>query len=394
MRLRMVWFIILMAVSGRWGLNSSLGQKSSLKPLQEQMNRSARTGADWLYRANQSDGRFVFGYVPSLNSLLEGDRYLCQAGAAFALARAARFTGEERYAARARQALLLLLADTALDPPGVRSTVLPPVIVDRLAAAGLLVAAIHELPNPALDLLEQAEQLCAYIRSCQQSDGSLGAAESAAGDDCDPDGPLGAAGQALYGLMRSQKLKPAPWKSTAARQALAYYRPRWQAHKTMATVPWQTAAFTEAYLATGDHAFAELVYEMSDWICELQYPPLDGNHPWWGGGFKGWENGKPVAETPGIRAAAYAEGLAEACRAARKDVALPRYQRYREALESSLQFLAGLQYTDANTQHFSSDYRPALVGAFHASHQDGKIRLDYVQHALSAMVQYLVSGEW
>ena len=53
-----------------------------------------------------------------------------------------------------------------------------------------------------------------------------------------------------------------------------------------------------------------------------------------------------------------------------------------------MQFLTTLQYTDANTQHFADWYRPRLVGGFHASHQDGNLRIDYTQHAVSALVQY------
>jgi hypothetical protein len=56
-----------------------------------------------------------------------------------------------------------------------------------------------------------------------------------------------------------------------------------------------------------------------------------------------------------------------------------------------LQFLITLQYTEANTQHFADWYRPAMLGAFHASHQDGTLRIDYTQHAVCALIQYLSS---
>src|SRR5205823_13645253 len=93
-----------------------------------------------------------------------------QAAAACALARVARFLGDERYAALARQAILTLLIDTAPDSgdPHLRHTTLPAVVVNRLGSAGLLVAAIHELPAPGDDLLEQGEQLCAFVRTQQQ----------------------------------------------------------------------------------------------------------------------------------------------------------------------------------------------------------------------------------
>src|SRR5207248_9048974 len=99
---------------------------------------------------------------------------LGQAGAAFALARAARLTGEERYAACASRALLSLLDETVLDASGqARHTPLPSIVLNRLGAAALLVLAINELPAPAADLLEKSEQLCSFIRRQACPDGSL-----------------------------------------------------------------------------------------------------------------------------------------------------------------------------------------------------------------------------
>jgi hypothetical protein len=103
-----------------------------------------------------------------------------------------------------------------------------------------------------------------------------------------------------------------------------------------------------------------------------------------------WTDGKALATAPDISSASYAESLAEACRVARESADLPRHKRYSAALESSLQFVTTLQYTDASTQHFAPLYRQrVLVGGFHASHQDGDLRIDYAQHAVCAMIQYL-----
>jgi hypothetical protein len=358
------------------------------------MYLSVLAAADWLHRANRDDGRFVYGYLPAVNTVMEGDHYLRQVGAAFALARAARYTGEERYSARATQAVLTLLSDTVTEPkdPEVRHTALPSPVVNRLAAAGLLVLAINELPAPQDDLLAQSEQLCNYIRKQQRPDGSLcysdipdPAKESAE----DPDGVNSYPGAALYGLMRSQQRRPAAWKTEVVRKALGYYRPWWREHKSPAFVPWQTAAYAEAFLQTKEPAFADAVNEMSDCVCGLQYNRLDPRHPLWVGGFRGWADGRPVEAAPDVSSAAYAEGLAAACRVARAAGDLSHYRRYAEALERCLQYLATLQYTSATTQHFADWYRKKLVGAFHASDQDGNLRLDYTQHAVCAMIEYL-----
>jgi hypothetical protein len=262
-------------------------------------------------------------------------------------------------------------------------------MVNRLASAGLLVLAIHELPSPGDDLLEQSEQLCNFIRTRQGTDGSLRTGDEDAQAEADPEAVNQYPGPALCGLMHSQRHRPASWKIDVVRKALPYYRDWWRGHKSLSLVPWQTAAFTEAYLVTREALFAEFVNEMNDWLCGLQYVQLDPSHPLWSGGFMAWGDGKPLCTAPQATSATYAESLTEACRAARQAGDVTRYQRYRDGLERCLQFLTTLQYTDANTQHFTDWYRPVLLGAFHASHQDGNLRIDYTQHGVCAMVKYL-----
>jgi hypothetical protein len=366
---------------------------SKLSDLQKEMLNSCQRGADWLYRMNGVKGRFLYGYLPALRMEMEGDQYLHQIGAAFALARAARFLGEERYAARATQAILTLLDETVTDSsdPKCRHTSLPTGVVNRLGAAGMLVLAINELPAPQPDLLDKSEELCNWIRRQARADGSLrcndsgGDSSNAKDADCVNEYP----GLALYAVLRSLKHRPAEWKIELARKALAHYRAGWNRQRSMAFVPWQTAAFAEAYLRTKETAFAEFVYEMNDWLCGLQYDQIDPHRLAWYGGFKSWADGNAVASPPNIGSAAYAESLAEACRVARAAADLSRHQRYSDVLERSLQFVVRLQYTEAGTQHFAEWYRPRLVGAFHASARDGDLRIDYVQHALSTLVAYL-----
>jgi hypothetical protein len=368
---------------------------AKLSPLHKQFWLSAQRGAEWLYRANGPDGRFTYGVVPALRTALEGDHYLRQAGAAAALAKIAQFTGDPRYAARATQAVVTLLADTSQDSQDsqLRYTVFPPASVNRLAAAGLLVLAIHELPEPDRDLLAKAEQLCNYIHKQQQGDGSLscsGGIDGGKPSAADAEAVNFYPGEALVGIIRSQRRAPAAWKIDFVRNALAFYKTWWRQHPSMAFVPWQTAAYTEAFLLTKEQPFADFVYEMNDWIVGLQYQGFDDpKQVYWSGGFKSWADGKAADTPPQISSAFYAEGLAEACRVARALGDLNRHRTYTAALERCLTFLIALQYTEENTRHFADWYRPTLVGGFHASHQDGDLRIDYTQHAVSAMIQHL-----
>jgi hypothetical protein len=367
---------------------------AKLNEVQKQFVLSAQRGAAWLARMHGVNGRFLHGWLPALRAEMEGDHFLRQAGATFALARAARFTGDERDQARATQAILSLLDETITDArnPHIRYTALPSAAINRLGAAGFLVLAISELPAPTPDLVERSEQLCAFIRSQARTDGSLccvdaGPQTTSARDD--GEAIQTCPGVALYALMRSQKQKPAPWKTELVRKAAGFYFPWWQKNRSLAFVPWQTAACTEAYLLCKDPTLLKFALEMNDWLCTLQYERIDPRNQLWFGGFMSLADGKAVESAPQISSAPLAESLAHACHLVRECGDVERFERYRTTLERALQFLLSLQYNEANTQHFAEWYRPRLVGGFHASHQDGNMRIDYTQHALSALLLYL-----
>ena len=78
--------------------------------------RAVLLGANWMTRMNQPQGRFLFGYNPALREPMLGDHDLKQARGALALAQAAKFSGDEKQAAVASQAILTLLAATKIDP--------------------------------------------------------------------------------------------------------------------------------------------------------------------------------------------------------------------------------------------------------------------------------------
>ncbi|HEV3203842.1 MAG TPA: hypothetical protein VGY77_05635, partial [Gemmataceae bacterium] len=120
-----------------------------------------------------------------------------------------------------------------------------------------------------------------------------------------------------------------------------------------------------------------------------QYVALDPKHPTWIGGFMGFEKGKPAPAEPQVSSALYADGLVGACRAARQVKDAQRYQGYGLAAQNCLQFLTTLQFNEANTSHFVDGYKLVLLGGFHASPQDGNVRIDYTYPAVNALVQFL-----
>lgn len=356
---------------------------------------STQRGMEWLHKANKPDGRFVYGLLPALRTPMEGDDFIHQAGAAFALGRAARFFEDERAGAIARQAVLTLLLETTVDAKEkhLRYSAAPPQLVNRVAATGFLVLAIHDLPVPGADLLEQAEQMTAYLRTRFAADGTIRVVDTIDVKDSVAARDAEAAmqhfsGPALYAVIRSHALKPAAWKLEVLRKACPAYHGLWQRSKNMPMVAWHTAAYAEAFEHTKENAFADCVFAMNDWLCEQQYAVPDPRRSHWTGGFMPWRDGRVSAGPPDVSSAQAAFSLSQACRVARRAGDATRLARYQKALESALYFLTTLQYTDGSVQHFADWFRPALVGGFHASHQDGNLRIDYNQHCLLAQVDY------
>ncbi len=363
---------------------------SKLTPESRDIYLSAQRAATWLRLANRPDGRFVFGFLPALRVPMEGDSLLAQGGATQSLIRAAKFFEDQASLATARQALLAILEETEVHPQDSRirypNRVTSP--IDRLAGAGIILSAIHELPEPSEQLFAQADQIANGIRISQQADGSLipfGAAEASVS----PEALAIGAGLALQGIIEGHSQKPAAWRIEFVRKAHTYYESQWRKQKSLPLAINHTPAYAKAYLACKDSAYADTVFAMNDWIVTLQYHNSNALASHWAGGFQSWIDGKLVGCAPDIHSAKVAESLAWACQIARAAGDRERLQTYSLSLHNSLLFLTRLQYTDARASHFVEAFRPAVVGGFHASHQDGNLRVDHTQHALNAMLHYL-----
>ena len=77
----------------------------------------------------------------------------------------------------------------------------------------------------------------------------------------------------------------------------------------------------------------------------------------WAGGFRGWANGQPAETAPGFETGTYLQSLACAYHLNRHVPDLGRDGRYRQATADAVQFLAGLQYVEGNTRHFTDGLR-------------------------------------
>lgn len=359
--------------------------------------RSVLLGSGWLTRMNQSQGRFVYGYIPALRQLMDGDHDLRQAFAALALAQAARFAGDDRQAAVASHAVLALLAGTRVEAndPNTRVPIKSSMTCNRVGFAAVLALAIYELPAADEKLLAEAERLCNFLRAQVKPDGSVHYTDNPtdAPTQVDPAGVNEYPGYALHAIAASYGAKPSPEKAAVLKRGLDHYRAYFKANPHPMLAATLTPAFAEVHRHSQYLDAAAAVFELTDWLIGLQYAPTDPRHALWAGGFRGWANGQPVDAAPGIECAAYLQSLACAYRLTRVVPDLTREPRYKQATLDALQFVTGLQYLEANTRHFENTFRAnTLIGGFYLSPADGNLRIDATARGVSGVLRFLGSG--
>ena len=370
---------------------------AAFPPATQHAVRSVLLGSGWLTRMSQAQGRFLYGYCPALRQPMDGDHDVKQAVAALAVARAAKFAGDDRQAAVASQAVLALLAVTKIDPadPTCRVPVASSAACNRVGFAALLALAVYDLPAADDKLVAEAERLCGFLRKQLRPDGSVHYADDPAADPTklDPAGVNEYPGYALQALAASHRARPAEWKAAALAAALEHYRGWFKANPHPLLAATLTPAFADFALQSRSADAPAAVFEMNDWLAALQYGATGAKHPLWAGGFKGWAGGRAVEAEPGFECGAYLQSLSCAYLLSRQGTDLARAGRYKQAAADAAQFLTGMQYVEANTRHFENSFRAnVLVGGFYLSPSDGNLRADATGGAVCGLLRFLASG--
>ena len=342
-------------------------EDSSLASLLE---RFAALHTRYLLRQQKDDGTPYLRYEPFQNRLYEGTELPRLAHSAWVLARAARRLGGDGLAPAADKTIDRLLAASGetdgrcwLEPgDGTAASV---------AEVSFLLLALLELP--AEDSRRSfVPKLAATLWSCVDRHGRVVTHRPPADSpDVYQDYFPGQALLALGAAAAGHAVEP---DGDALRRAFRFYRHRFRHARHFGQVSWLMQAFARWWHATKEDAHAEFVCEIGDWVLGYQQEKT--------GGFI--NDHQPDA--PGYTTALYLEGIAAALRlaSARGDA---RRAKYLVSVERGFRFLDRLviQRRDAPVLP-----NPALaVGGLRQSLHRSEVRVDFVQHSLSAVLEVI-----
>jgi hypothetical protein len=180
-------------------------------------------------------------------------------------------------------------------------------------------------------------------------------------------------GQALLALAAANASGVCAADEERLSRALVYYRHRFRHRRNFGQVSWYAQAFARWCQVARDERFAAFAFEIVDWVLTYQQ------------GRTGAFVNDHQPETPGYITAVYLEAVAAVSNLAAATGDERRRRTYTEAYERGLRFLDRLiiQPRDAAVVP-APDY---AVGGLRRAIHYSEVRTDFVQHALSAVLE-------
>lgn len=348
-------------------LEGGFGLASDSPSLDVLVDRLAKLQVKYLIRQQKADGSLYLRYEPFQNRLYEGISAPRLAHAAWVLARAHKtFGGVELkdtcdkivdwHLRRVREGEHGFWLEEGDDPPSVSET-------------SFLLLALCQFAKD--DSRALATKLSSTLWSSIDTHGRIRTHRPPAdGSDAFQDY---FPGQALLALGTAYQAGVTGLQESKLDRAFKYYRHRFRHRRDFGQVSWLMQSCGTWWKATGNPVFADLVFEIGDWILQYQQEKtgafINDHQP----------------DTPGYTTALYLEGIAGGVKLAAALSNDERYGRYLESLTRGLKFLDRLviQRRDGSLLP-NAEF---AIGGLRQSLYSSEIRVDFVQHSLSAVLE-------
>lgn len=340
--------------------------------LDELLARRAALHTQYLLRHQKPDGSFYTDYEPFLNRVYEGADLPRLAHAAWVLARASRVLGGDELRAAAERSLTQLLGAAAegetglwLEAPGQTPSVAElSFMLLALCESGAGVSGERRAPaqRAAATLWDCVSLPHGRVRTHREPE--------AAAEEFQDYFP----GQALLALAAACTAGVAEVDEERLARAFLFYRHRFRHKPHFGQVSWYTLAFARWWHVARDERFADFAFEIVDRLLNYQQERsgafINDHQP----------------ETPGYTTAVYLEAVASAAHLASALGDARRRKIYEDSYERGMRFLDRLVIQERDAAVLPSP--GYAVGGLRRAIHFSEVRTDFVQHALSAVVEY------
>ena len=352
----------------------------------ESLLDAALQGGEYLLRHQHDDGSFDYNYETRTDEVNDGYNLLRHAGTCYALAELHRASGDRRYLDAARRGMEWLWTTVreprAEDAGAGFAAVVSPGEEAKLGGAALALLALVELHRAGGDAIldgsvwqGQLPRLARFLVFQQDADGRFSSKYFYGAPDPEPFESIYYPGEAILALMRLHRLDREPQWLDAARRGADWLIDVRDAGKTTADLPhdhWLLMALEELHGVTGDGRYPAHAERIAAAIVAAQRTgssPVD-----WVGTFY-----DPPRSTP---TATRAEALVAMYRLAARNGRDTR--PYLQALVRMAAFQRRCQLRPESVLYLPRPDR--ALGGFRRGLTDWEVRIDYVQHNVSALL--------
>ena len=365
-----------------------------MEPLSaERLLACATLAGEYLVRSTGADGRFAYVYDAGRDSVPDKYNILRHAGTTYAMLELYEVTRSEPLRDAATRAIAHLLKHARPGPDDPKGTLC---IVEggeaKLGGNALAIIALarHARVTGDRGQLATMAKLARWIEQAQGDDGRFRIHKQNF-----PSGKVGRfrsqyyPGEAILALVRLSALDGnGKWLDVAERAAhyLIEVRDKDKPRRELPHDHWLLYGLNELYRARPKARYLDHAMTIAGVIVEAQmrrpkYPDWD-----WAGGFY-----QPPRSTP---AAVRSEGLCAAYRLARDFGRETEARRFRVAAELATALQLKTQVRPESAMFLTKPQR--AMGGFRRGFTSNEIRIDYVQHNISALLalrQIMVSAE-
>ncbi|MEA2488643.1 MAG: hypothetical protein QOH21_435 [Acidobacteriota bacterium] len=308
----------------------------------------------YLLQHLREDGTFFLSYQPFHNRVFEGVDLARQAHGAWVLSRAHQILGGDELKTAAGKVIDSLLANT-LD--------------DSAAEISFLLLALSNLEDGDPRRLLMKDLATTLWQRVELPHGRI-ATHKAAGDPSLEGYQDYFPGQVLLALAVACQQNVSTIDEERLRRSFPYYRHRFRYKRNFGQVTWLLQAFSKWWQVTGESHFADMTFEIADWLLGYQQDQSGG-----------FINDHQIG-TPGYTTAVYLEGIA----AARTIADGSRRETYADSCARGFRFLDQLIIQERDRSILPNpDY---AIGGLRQGLHYSEVRTDFVQHSLSAMLEF------
>lgn len=369
-----VGFLVVVVVVG--GVALGEGSKKTIEL------EAAEQGGDYLVRHLNEDGSFVYEYNPVTGEISPLYNILRHAGTTYSLLELYQESGERRYLDAAHKALDFLVAQARPCPIEEESMCIVEGDDIKLGGNGLAVLALveYERATGSEEYREITEELANFLVAVESSEGEFLVHKMEASTGRVSSFISGYyPGEAIFGLARLGEVSGDERWTEAAHAAARWLITVRDGEKTVLELDhdhWLLYGLRELYRDRPLPLYERHAQKLVTAIATAQHTRETGERADWNGGYY-----VPPRSTP---TATRTEGLTAAYEIFRVSGDTVHQNVAENVIKRGVMFQLRTQFNEEKVRSLGADSRG--IGGFHESLTEYAVRIDYVQHNISALL--------